>query len=663
LTQFSDTLLGAYIGTRVIFDLHEVNISVQGTPLRVFVLHVPRSQSMYPNLLRKEIVLRPGLVRKVKYLKGTLFYRLEDETFSESPDEDVDSRARELQFTGTAPRTRTSFLLLEDKPGLRLYAPINDRFFGREVELAELIPKFDDPRGRGISIAGFGGVGKTELAIKLVSELYRRGKFRTIYSGSAKQSLLGPGGVQAIDPVFMDLKSFLSDLAGWLGLDLVSNASTEELEQRCLSELGRDCTRKTLLFVDNLETVGDRSLIHFLDNKLPSNCWLVATGRVHKIRNYIYPKELREMDEDSAACLLRYELRRQGLQELAARHINDLKNKAEKLYYHPLALRWFAWACKKSPKVWMSGIGTTDEREIETFCVANTLGNLDKNTQKVLGAILAIADTTLASADCIQRTSGLPEAAVDTSLWELECSGLIYAGTGENGVVTYTVAPLAERPVSELARMQGWEREYVSNLRAFTRQQTNNLPESPLARDLLKVEPSSIRYFTKEEITELDRRIERALNRVSSLHALKLKWLRAECERHLSNFVTADDLYRECADAVISGQTPGVTAVERNRILLEAATVAKLRAQTDAQLRRAIQYLEAIRDSEFSPMRVLGMLTEFYAMLGDLARYQLYASQAARYKEENPYERFDSLDGALARAEGHIQRRMQRVHN
>jgi aryl-alcohol dehydrogenase-like predicted oxidoreductase len=127
----------------------------------------------------------------------------------------------------------------------------------------------------------------------------------------------------------------------------------------------------------------------------------------------------------------------------------------------------------------------------------------------------------------------------------LECSGLIYAGTGENGVVTYTVAPLAERPVSELARMQGWEREYVSNLRAFKRQQTNNLPESPLARDLLKVEPSSIRYFTKEEITELDRRIERALNRVSSLHALKLKWLRAECERHLSNFVTADDLYRD----------------------------------------------------------------------------------------------------------------------
>lgn len=64
----------------------------------------------------------------------------------------------------------------------------------------------------GVSIAGFGGVGKTELAIRLVSELYRRGKFKTIYSGSAKQTLLGPSGVQQTDPVFIDLRTFLADV-------------------------------------------------------------------------------------------------------------------------------------------------------------------------------------------------------------------------------------------------------------------------------------------------------------------------------------------------------------------------------------------------------------------------------------------------------------------
>jgi hypothetical protein len=96
---------------------------------------------------------------------------------------------------------------------------------------------------------------------------------------------------------------------------------------------------------------------------------------------------------------------------------------------------------------------------------------------------------------------------------------------------------------------------------------------------------------------------------------------------------------------------------ERVRILLEAATVAKARAQTEPHLRRAIQYLEAICNTEFSPMRVVGMLTEFHAMLGDSVKYKQYADLAAKYKDDNPYERSDSLDDALERAAAHIQRR------
>lgn len=157
-------------------------------------------------------------------------------------------------------------------------------------------------------------------------------------------------------------------------------------------------------------------------------------------------------------------------------------------------------------------------------------------------------------------------------------------------------------------------------------------------RDLLKIEPRRIQDYTREEITELDRRIQGALPKASQRHAVKLKWLRAECERHLENLVTADDLYRQCADAVMPQAQSLVTESERARILLEAATVAKMRAQSDPQLRRAIQYLEAIRDTEFSPMRVVGMLTEFYAMLGDMPKYQHYSSMAEKYEQENPYE-------------------------
>jgi hypothetical protein len=265
-----------------------------------------------------------------------------------------------------------------------------------------------------------------------------------------------------------------------------------------------------------------------------------------------------------------YELKRQGLEELAAILISDLKSQAEKLYFHPLALRWFAWACKKSPALWNTGISVADKRELESFCVAHTLGNLDKDTQKLLCAILAISDIAEPTPLCIQQTSGVAESAVETGLWELECSGLVYAGTDEDGVTTYTVAPLAEKPASELARKQGWEGEYVANLRSFVRQQAVNPPESPLVRDLLKIEPPRIQDYTREEITELDTRIERALTKASQTHTVKLRWLQAECERHLENLVTADDLYRQCADAVVPGEQSLVTQSERARILLES---------------------------------------------------------------------------------------------
>jgi hypothetical protein len=86
-----------------------------------------------------------------------------------------------------------------------------------------------------------------------------------------------------------------------------------------------------------------------------------------------------------------------------------------------------------------------------------------------------------------------------------------------------------------------------------------------------------------------------------------------------------------------------------------------MRAQTDPQLRRAIQYLQAIHDTEFSPMRIIGMSTEFYAMLGDMANYHDYERRAKKYEEDNPYERLDNLHDALARAKTHIERRISRT--
>jgi Putative DNA-binding domain len=649
--------LGLFIGTRVDFEMEEVPFSVAGRPLKVFVLIVRRSLTSYPNLLRKDIELRPNLVRKIKYVQGTLFYRSGSRMVAEPPSGDLESRARDLGFSGSAPRTATSFLLSEDRPGLRLYAPINDRFFGRRTEIAELEAKFDDARGRGVSIAGFGGVGKTELAIRLVSDLYRRGKFQNIYSGSAKQSLLGPTGAQQTDPVFIDLRTFLDDLSGWLGFNS-SRMDAKELESNCLQELAK--LKKVLIFVDNLETVTDRELFIFLDNKLPSNCWLIATARVHRIRNFVFPKELREMEAEDAAHLLRYELKRQGLKSLADSKIDELQTKARSLFCHPLAIRWFAWACRKNPRLWTAGIEKVDLAEIETFCVAHTLGSLDVQTQRVLGAILAASGVSDADQNCVIATSGLHESFAERALWELECSGLVHAVTDDNGTTTYTIARMAEKPTAEMARKRNWEAEYVQNLKSYVRQLKDSPPDSPLIRDLVYLRAGQIQSYSKDEKQELIARISRALPRCPERHSTKLKWLKAECHRHLDEQVSADDLYRECAESLLSQGQVSASDLEKIRLLLEAATVAKARAQTDSQIRRAISYLHAVEHTEFAHLRVLGMLTEYYAILGDRANYEKYLRQVTSYSDSADFIRDthrDALQGALERARGYIEGR------
>jgi hypothetical protein len=648
--------LGIFMGTRVDFDLEEVLVTVRGKTYRLLAVLVRRSRTAYPSLLRKDIEIGSGSVRKMKYIKGTLFYRKGHETLAESPYGDIESRARELRFSEAAPRTRTSFLLQEDKPGLRLYAPINDRFYGREAELAELISKFDDPRGRGVSVAGFGGMGKTELGIRLVGELYRRGKFRTVYSGSAKQTLLGPGGVQQVDPVFMDLPTFLNDLAGWLGFNPLK-MQIHELASACLEELAK--LKRVLLFVDNLETVTDTKLLSFLDDRLPPNCWLVATARVHKIRSFVYPKELREMEENDAAHLLRHELKRQGLDTLASTAIEELEAKAKYLFCHPLAIRWFAWACRNDLTVWTIGIGRTDIRELENFCVAHTLGSLDPQTQRVLGATLAISGVAEATYECIQQTSGLNESVVEHSLWELECSGMVYGVTDENGLTTFSVAPLAERPTAELSQKQRWEGEFVHNLSSYVKLRRDSPPDSPLVRDLLRLDPRRIQDYTPEEKQELVARIERALPRCPEKFKLKLMWLKAECHRHMESPVSADNVYEECAKMVLAQGPVGLRSFDNIRILLEAATVAKIRAQTEPQLRRALSYLKVIEADSSFPLRVLGTSTELHALLGDRANYEAYLKRVTNYRESHGDLRdshLDALDDALERAKGHLER-------
>jgi hypothetical protein len=136
--RFLRERLGLYMGTRLDFETVNIRPVIRGRPTILPILIVRRSTGAYPNLLRRDIALPGRFGRKVKYIQGSLFYREGSSTLVEPAGGDINARAVELKFTGASPRTRSSFTLAEDRPGIRLYEHINDRFFGRKNEAADL---------------------------------------------------------------------------------------------------------------------------------------------------------------------------------------------------------------------------------------------------------------------------------------------------------------------------------------------------------------------------------------------------------------------------------------------------------------------------------------------------------------------------------------------
>ena len=630
-------VLGPYLGTRVDFEVGEATPVVRGYQRTLPYVLVRRALTSYPNLIRKDVIGSGPLRRKVKYLRGSLFYRVDAETRVEPTGGDIDARASELGFTGASPRTRSSFLLEEDRPGVRLYSHINDRFVGREQELGQILAKFEDARGRGVSIAGLGGIGKTELAIEVVRRLYRSGRFRTLYSASAKKTLLGAFGPQPTDPFFSDFPSFLRDLGAWLGIDLPTTASLLEMENACTSELAR--VKKCLLFVDNLETIDDGRLFSFLDDRVPSNVWLLTTSRIHKVKNYLYLKQLDFLNARDAAHLLRHELKRQGLEDLASTPIEQLEDLCRRLHQHPLTIRWYAWSCKKDRKLWASGPGKIPGDEIEAFCVGQTLQTITQTALKVLAAVAATEGQVDLGPDCVERVSAVSGAALEDALYELESAGLISSSVNdETGQVFYSMVPLATVPAREIARKYHWEEEFARGLRSFVAPVGRGPAPDPLIRDLLEFDPRTLQRMQPEEIADLKRRVEA---------------LAAECERHSHNIITADELYKEAADGIVA---LGVAKTNERyaKILLEAATVAKMRSQTPQQLQRAISYLNVIQTLPFASLRVLGTLVELCALAGDQKNYEEFLRRVTSLKSKETGRfspsQINALDEALARA-------------
>ncbi len=212
-------------------------------------------------------------------------------------------------------------------------------FVGRHEELEKLrrlvLPK--DPSSI-IQIDGMGGVGKSELALRLAYEfrdnftrLPKEKRFAAIVWITAKQEVLDSLGVRRQLNAALSMADVYSSVAEALDRPDIRAANERQRRELTYRVLSR---QRTLLIIDNLDTDWSADLVSFI-HYMPPSTKVVVTTR-HRI-DEPHRVHLDNMARDDALLLIGQEA------ELKNVVLSDEKD-ADSLYEatggNPLAIKW-----------------------------------------------------------------------------------------------------------------------------------------------------------------------------------------------------------------------------------------------------------------------------------------------------------------------------------
>ncbi|MEI6778340.1 MAG: AAA family ATPase [Chloroflexales bacterium] len=284
-----------------------------------------------------------------------------------------------------------------------------ERFVGRQKELAEvrrLLLPYPKSRYHLITVDGIGGIGKSALALESAysycdgyATLPEAERFGAIVWISAKRSYLTADGILERRQAFRTLDDLYAAIAQVLDFPAITRARAEE--QRAIVEqvLGE---QRTLLILDNLETVDDEDLMVFL-HELPDPTKAVVTTR-HRI-DVAHPVRLTGMPHEDALVLID--------QEAVRKDVVLTADDREQLWLRtggvPLAIVW---------SIGLMGLGGSAESvlrrlgsgqsDIAQFCFAESVAQIRGRDAYWLLLALSLFATD-ASREALGVVAGLGE--------------------------------------------------------------------------------------------------------------------------------------------------------------------------------------------------------------------------------------------------------------
>ncbi|SFW60096.1 NB-ARC domain-containing protein [Cellulophaga fucicola] len=242
-----------------------------------------------------------------------------------------------------------------------------------------------------VSIIGDGGIGKTALALKIAYDIVDMGKdspFDLVIWTSAKTTMLTSKGIQEIYDAITNYTGLVDLISTTLEVEKTSTNKLEEI-------LEYFSLFKTLLIIDNLETIQSEDVIEFI-REAQMKCNIVITSRIG-LGELEYRRKLKGFSDSESAKLIREIARIRDSETLLKLPQKTLIDISTKLYHNPLAIKWFVNTVE-------AGISPTEvlnnKEDLLNFCLTNVYDKLSTGAINILNTLRA-ARKSLRTAEII----------------------------------------------------------------------------------------------------------------------------------------------------------------------------------------------------------------------------------------------------------------------
>jgi len=256
-------------------------------------------------------------------------------------------------------------------------------FVGREEDKNKIIKMIKQGSHKVITIAGAGGVGKSALALNIVTEIIKKEIiiFDCVVWVSAKENKLTYLGIEDIEPTLQNYDELLDTILSVMGFGSEIYESIEKKEKD-INTLFDSCKR-ILLVIDNMETITDDRIINFILDSHPNVTILITSrrglGQVE--RRY----DLKELKEKEATLLFRIICKEKNLTTLLKLEDNIVKQYVNKVYCYPLAIKWVLGQIAMGKDI-LSVIENINENssDISQFCFEQIYSELLTESKQIM---------------------------------------------------------------------------------------------------------------------------------------------------------------------------------------------------------------------------------------------------------------------------------------